>query len=91
MTCRSATLRWVYVSTHNIHIKRFKESLIHANFQVGSFNYPINKMIFRDEFIADEKNIRSVLDYNVGINELSKEEKRYSAITGELDTLFLTI
>ena len=53
--------------------------------QVGSFNYPINKMIFRDEFIADEKNIRSVLDYNVGINELSKEEKRYSAITGELE------
>ena len=48
-------------------------------------------MIFRDEFIADEKNIRSVLDYNVGINELSKEEKRYSAITGELDTLFLAI
>ena len=48
-------------------------------------------MIFRDEFIADEKNIRSVLDYNVGINELSKEEKRYSAITGELGTLFSEI
>ena len=51
---------------------------------MGSFNYPINKMMFLDEFIADEKQIRSVLDYNVGINELSKKEKRYSAITGEL-------
>ena len=75
------------LSTHLIRTK----SLICANFQVGSFNYPINKMIFRDEFIADEKNIRSVLDYNVGINELSKEEKRYSAITGELGTLFSEI
>ena len=55
-----------------------------SSFKVGSFNYPINKMMFLDEFIADEKQIRSVLDYNVGINELSKKEKRYSAITGEL-------
>ena len=51
--------------------------------QVGSFNYPEKKMVFRDEFIADEKQIRSVLDYNVGINELSKAEKRYTAITGK--------
>ena len=51
---------------------------------MGSFNYPITKMVYRDEFIADEKQIRSVLDYNVGITELSKEEKLYSAITGEL-------
>jgi len=53
-----------------------------CHFKVGSFNYPITKMVYRDEFIADEKQIRSVLDYNVGITELSKEEKLYSAITG---------
>ena len=54
-----------------------------CRFKVGSFNYPINKMLFLDEFIADEKNIRSVLDYNVGITKLSEAEQRYTAITGK--------
>jgi hypothetical protein len=40
-------------------------------------------MLFLDEFIADEKQIRSVLDYDVGINKLSPAEQRYTALTGE--------
>ena len=52
--------------------------------QVGSFNYDVNKMIFRDEFIADEKQIRSVLDYFIEINPLSERHQRYEALTGEL-------
>ncbi len=51
--------------------------------QVGSFNYDVNKMIFRDEFIADEKQIRSVLDYFIEINPLSERHQRYEALTGE--------
>ncbi len=53
---------------------------LHA--QVGSFNYDVNKMIFRDEFIADEKQIRSVLDYFIEINPLGEKHQRYEALTG---------
>ncbi len=49
---------------------------------MGSFNYDVNKMIFRDEFIADEKQIRSVLDYFIEINPLSEKHQRYEALTG---------
>ncbi len=37
-------------------------------FQVGSFNYDNSKMVFNDEFIADETKIRSVLDYSIKVS-----------------------
>jgi len=51
-------------------------------FQVGSFNYDNSKMVFVDEFIADQTNIRSVLDYSVQIEELPDNQKNYVALTG---------
>ena len=51
-------------------------------FQVGSFNYDNTKMVFVDEFIADQTNIRSVLDYSVQIKELPQHQKNYVALTG---------
>ena len=35
--------------------------------QVGSFNYDNTKMVFNDDFIADESQIRSVLDYSIQV------------------------
>ena len=52
--------------------------------QVGSFNYDINKMIFQDEFIAAEDQIRSVLDYEIKIRKLSEKYQKYCALTGEI-------
>jgi hypothetical protein len=51
-------------------------------FQVGSFNYDTSKMIFYDEFIADQKQIRSVLDYFIEIKKLPKDYQYYVALTG---------
>ena len=39
-------------------------------------------MVFTDEFIADESQIRSVLDYAVEIRKLPKDKQNYVAITG---------
>ena len=39
-------------------------------------------MVFNDEFIADESQIRSVLDYSVKINKLPESKQNYVAITG---------
>ena len=38
--------------------------------------------IFRDEFIANASNIRSVLDYNVNITKLPPNDQYYVALTG---------
>jgi len=51
-------------------------------FQVGSFNYDNTKMVFNDEFIANESQIRSVLDYAVEIRKLPPSKQNYVAITG---------
>jgi len=51
-------------------------------FQVGSFNYDNTKMVFEDEFIANESQIRSVLDYAVEIRKLPASKQNYVAITG---------
>ena len=51
---------------------------------MGSFNYDINKMIFQDEFIAAEDQIRSVLDYEIKIRKLSEKYQKYCALTGEI-------
>jgi hypothetical protein len=39
-------------------------------------------MVFKDEFIADESQIRSVLDYSVKISKLPESMQNYVAITG---------
>merc|ERR1719270_2865054 len=53
-----------------------------CKFQVGSFNYAIDKMIFRDEFISESDQIRSVLDYYINITALAKRDQYYVALTG---------
>ena len=89
-----------------------------CKFQVGSFNYAIDKMIFRwvikclinrimlnygmwfymlfksfemiwfliyfrDEFISESDQIRSVLDYYINITALAKRDQYYVALTGK--------
>lgn len=50
-------------------------------FQVGSFNYATNKIIFRDEFLpVKEEAIRSILDYDINIYSLNEEDKSYTAL-----------
>ena len=39
-------------------------------------------MVFVDEFIADQTQIRSVLDYSIQIKELPEHQKNYVALTG---------
>merc|ERR1719445_1472473 len=39
-------------------------------------------MVFSDEFIADESQIRSVLDYAIQIKKLPESQQNYVAITG---------
>ena len=39
-------------------------------------------MVFVDEFIADQTQIRSVLDYSIEIKELPEHRKNYVALTG---------
>ena len=50
-------------------------------FQVGSFNYAVDKLIFTDEFIpVKEEAVRSILDYEIEIFPLTPEERQYSAL-----------
>ena len=52
-----------------------------CTFQVGSFNYAMDKLIFADEFIpVKEEAVRSILDYEIEIYALSNEDKQYSAL-----------
>ena len=52
-----------------------------CTFQVGSFNYAMDKLIFKDEFTpAKEDAVRSILDYDIEIYSLSPEDKQYSAL-----------
>jgi len=53
-----------------------------CRFQVGSFNYDISKMVFKDEFITDQNQIKSVLDYNIEVKNLKPESQYYVALTG---------
>jgi hypothetical protein len=39
-------------------------------------------VIFYDEFIADENQIRSVLDYVINIRKLKPKDQYYVALTG---------
>jgi len=50
-------------------------------FQVGSFNYATNKLLFRDEFLpVKEEAIRSILDYDINIYPLNPEDTSYTAL-----------
>ena len=49
---------------------------------MGSFNYDNTKMVFVDEFIADQTQIRSVLDYSIQIKALPLHQQNYVALTG---------
>ena len=60
-----------------------------CRFQVGSFNYDTEKMIFKDEFIADDTKIGSVLDYSIEITELPASKSFYNALTGKSNFFFL--
>ena len=50
---------------------------------MGSFNYDTSKMVFKDAFIADENQIRSVLDYFIEVKKLKPDSQYYVALTGE--------
>ena len=36
----------------------------HCQFQVGSFNYDVNKMVFKNEFVADSSVVRYVISFH---------------------------
>ena len=44
---------------------------------------------FRDEFIAEGRTIRSVLDYDINITKLAPHDQYYVALTGRLSVTFL--
>ena len=45
--------------------------------QVGSFNYAMDKIVFKDEFIPTKEDaVRSILDYAINIFPLAEEEKQ---------------
>ncbi len=50
-------------------------------FQVGSFNYDMSKMVFVNEFVPKEEDaIKSILDYEIEINDLAPEQTHYMAL-----------
>ena len=52
-----------------------------CTFQVGSFNYAINRMVFRDEFIpVEESSLKSVLDYDIKIYPLKSADTHFIAL-----------
>ena len=48
-------------------------------------------MVFQDEFIADQEQIRSVLDYDITIRELPPDYSYYVALTGKVLVIILII
>jgi hypothetical protein len=51
-----------------------------CRFQVGSFNYDISKLIFYDEFIADENQIRSL---GLACTYICREKARANLTTSD--------
>ena len=50
-------------------------------FQVGSFNYDMSKMVFANEFVPKKEDaIKSILDYDIVINDLLPEQTHYMAL-----------
>ena len=50
-------------------------------FQVGSFNYGMEQIVFKNEFVPDKKDaIKSILDYEINIIDIKPEETHYMAL-----------
>ena len=68
----------------HLNVKRsnfFLIPLLNFSFQVGSFNYDMTKLVFYNEFVPDEKDaIKSILDYQITINDLPPDETHYMAL-----------
>ena len=50
---------------------------------INSFRLAHSKMVFIDDFIADQSQIRSVLDYSIQIRKLPQSQQNYEALTGD--------
>lgn len=49
--------------------------------QVGSFNYDMSKMVFSNEFVPTKEDaIKSILDYEIEINDLRPHQTHYMAL-----------
>ena len=51
-----------------------------CKFRVGSFNYPMNKIVFSNELIPEDTIIKSILDYRITFNPLRAEDTHYMAL-----------
>lgn len=52
-----------------------------CKFQVGSFNYDNQKIIFANEFVPDATtSVKSILDYDIKIHDILPEETHYIAL-----------
>ena len=70
--CGNKKLKWFFSLNH---------LCVFLFFQVGSFNYDAEKMVFRSEFVPDEKeSIKSILDYSISINKLRDDQTHYMAL-----------
>ena len=50
-------------------------------FQVGSFNYGMDQMVFKNEFVPNEEDaIKSIIDYEIEIFDIKPEETHYMAL-----------
>ena len=74
-----------------MHFTSFPLDVQVCRFQVGSFNYDTSKMVFLDEFIADEDQIRSVLDYYIEIRKLPPQFSYYVALTGKESSITVIV
>jgi len=60
----------------------FPMDIQRCKFQVGSFNYDMTKMVFENEFVPNEEQaIKSILDYQITIQNLKPEDTHYIALT----------
>jgi len=51
-----------------------------CKFRVGSFNYPMNKIVFYNELIPEDTIIKSILDYRISFKPLRSVDKHYMAL-----------
>ncbi len=47
---------------------------------MGSFNYPMNKMVFHNTLIPNDTIIKSILDYRIKFKALRPEDTHYMAL-----------
>ena len=60
--------------------------------QVGSFNYAMDKIVFKDEFIPTKEDaVRSILDYAINIFPLAEEEKQVMMTLSMMVTMMVTM